>query len=71
MKESEEAGKEDGWISITIGSETCEGVLEIKGTGNSQFKWSQGGRQLLDWIRRGGELRKKKYKEGRGGFKKE
>lgn len=54
-------GKEDGWISVSIGTDKLEAVLEIKGTKNPQFD-ETGIRQLLDWVHRGIEMRQKKYK---------
>jgi hypothetical protein len=57
----EHPGKEDGWISVGLGSETLEGVLEVKGTRNDQF--DEGGlRQLSEWIYRGAQEREKAYK---------
>ncbi len=54
-------GKEDGWLSVNVQGTLFEGVLEVKGTRNSQF--DEGGlRQLQEWKTRGVELRKKKYK---------
>jgi hypothetical protein len=38
-----------------------EGVLEVKSTRNEEFD-EYGLKQLLDWINRGVELRRKKYK---------
>lgn len=56
-----ERGKEDGWITVEIESETFEGVLEIKGTRKDQFSLD-GLRQLMEWKRRGILNRNKKYK---------
>jgi hypothetical protein len=56
-----EEGKEDGWITVKIGTKTLEGVLEIKSTSSEQFDIA-GFRQLLEWVQRGIELRHKKYK---------
>lgn len=57
----EKLGKEDGWITVKIGSDTFEGVLEIKGTRRDHFS-SEGLRQLMDWKTQGNTDRKKSYK---------
>jgi hypothetical protein len=56
-----EEGKEDGWITVRVGKEALEGVLEIKSTTGEQFDES-GLRQLLDWKNRGTLQRHKDYK---------
>ncbi len=61
VEDPKEAGKEDGWLSVVVGTNTYEGVLEVKSTKNEEFD-QYGLRQLLDWINRGVELRRKKYK---------
>jgi len=61
VEEPKENNKEDGWIKVIIGGKTYEGVLEIKSTKSEQFG-EEGRKQLLDWINRGIQLRKKKYK---------
>jgi len=61
VEDPQEPGKEDGWVVVRIGGHVFEGVLEVKGTKNDQFD-ETGIRQLLDWTRRGVELREKKYK---------
>jgi len=61
VEEPTEPGKEDGWVSVTIGDELYEGVLEVTGTRGDQFGEDKL-RQLLDWIHRGVQLRKKKHK---------
>lgn len=60
VERPEDRTKEDGWISVRIGDETFEGVLEIKGVGGRHFNLG-GLRQLTDWIERGMSFRKKKY----------
>jgi hypothetical protein len=61
VEEAQERGKEDGWVVVRVGPHVFQGVLEVKGTKNDQFD-ETGIRQLLDWRRRGVELREKKYK---------
>ncbi len=61
VEEPKENNKEDGWIKVNIEGKTYEGVLEIKSTKSKQFG-EEGLKQLLDWINRGIQLRKKKYK---------
>lgn len=61
IEDPSEPNKEDGWITVTVGSQNYEGVLEIKSTRNDQFSES-GRKQLLDWIDRGVTLRQKKCK---------
>ena len=61
VEKPKENNKEDGWIKINIGGKKYEGVLEIKSTKSKQFG-EEGRKQLLDWINRGIQLRKKKYK---------
>ena len=61
VEDPEEAGKEDGWLTVTIDGGTHEGVLEIKSTKNQEFD-EYGLKQLLDWVYRGVQLRGKKYK---------
>jgi len=70
VEDPTDPGKEDGWITVTIGDQTLEGVLEVKSTSNGQFS-QEGPRQLLDWINRGIELRGKLFKGifvGNGSF---
>ncbi len=55
-----ERNNEDGWVSVRVGDEILEGVLEVKGIKNKHFDW-EGLRQLTDWIFRGISLRKKAY----------
>ncbi len=57
----EDRTNEDGWITVQVGDETFEGVLEIKGVKGEHFNL-EGVRQLTDWIDRGITLRKKKYR---------
>lgn len=61
VDDPKDPGKEDGWITVDVGDQKYEGVLEVKSTRNEQFG-EDGIRQLLDWINRGVELRQKKYK---------
>jgi hypothetical protein len=61
VEDPEVTGKEDGWITVQLETETFEGVLEVKSTRSNEFG-EDGLRQILDWINRGVELRKKKYK---------
>ncbi len=56
-----ERGKEDGWLTVEIGGEILEGVLEVKGTRRDQFS-VEGLRQLMEWKSRGIMNRKKNYK---------
>jgi hypothetical protein len=61
IEDPTEPNKEDGWITVSVGDQTFEGVLEVKSTRSDQFG-EDGIRQLLDWIDRGIQLRQKKYK---------
>lgn len=61
VEEPVERNKEDGWLTVTVGAETFEAVLEIKSTKNDHFA-EDGRKQLLDWINRGTEIRSKLYK---------
>lgn len=61
VEEPEEKNKEDGWITVQVGGDTYEGVLEIKSTKND-YLGEDGRKQLLDWINRGIEMRRKVYK---------
>jgi len=61
VEKPKENNKEDGWIKINICRKKYEGVLEIKSTKSKQFG-EEGRKQLLDWINRGIQLRKIKYK---------
>jgi len=61
LEEPKENNKEDGWVKVNIEGKTYEGVLEIKSTKSAQFG-EEGIKQLLDWINRGIQLRKIKYK---------
>lgn len=60
VERPEDRTKEDGWITVRVGDETFEGVLEIKGIRGRHFDWG-GLRQLNDWIERGMSFRKKRY----------
>lgn len=55
-----ERNKEDGWLTVKVGDETFEGVLEIKSTDKQHFG-TGGLRQLFDWINRGIARRRKRY----------
>jgi hypothetical protein len=61
VEDPEEKGKEDGWIVVTVGDTTYEGVIEVKSTRSNEFG-EAGRKQLLDWIDRGRTLREKNYK---------
>jgi len=61
VEDPSEPGKEDGWVTVEVGGVLYEGVLEITGTRATQFGEDKL-RQLLDWIHRGVELRKKRHK---------
>jgi hypothetical protein len=61
IKPTTEPGKEDGWLTVEIGGEIFEGVLEIKGTRKDQFNL-RGLRQLMEWKKRGIVDHGKKYK---------
>lgn len=56
----EERNKEDGWITVEVGDETFEGVLEVKSTDKQHFTLG-GLRQLYEWIERGITFRQKQY----------
>lgn len=56
----EERNKEDGWVTVWVGDEIFEGVLEVKGVKTKHFG-SQGIRQLTEWIHRGISSRRKRY----------
>jgi hypothetical protein len=60
VERPEDRTKEDGWITVRVGDENFEGVLEIKGIRGRYFDWG-GLRQLNDWIERGMSFRKKRY----------
>lgn len=60
VERPEDRTKEDGWLTVRIGEETFEGVLEVKGVKSKYFNL-EGLRQLTDWIERGMIFRKKKY----------
>jgi hypothetical protein len=57
----EDRANEDGWVSVQVGDETFEGVLEIKGVKTKHFNF-EGLRQLVEWIDRGWTFREKTYK---------
>ena len=57
----EDRANEDGWVSVQVGDETFEGVLEIKGAKTKHFNF-EGLRQLVEWIERGWTFREKTYK---------
>lgn len=61
VEDPAEKNKEDGWIVVTVGESTYEGVLEIKSTRSKTFG-EEGRKQLLDWIDRGRTLRERNYK---------
>jgi hypothetical protein len=61
VEDPENPGQEDGWITVRIGGQVLEGVLEVKSTRNPQFGL-EGIRQLLDWVNRGVEAKGKKHK---------
>lgn len=56
----EERNKEDGWVTVRVGDEIFEGVLEVKGVKTKHFGF-EGLRQLTDWIHRGISSRRKRY----------
>jgi hypothetical protein len=56
----EERNKEDGWVTVRVGNEIFEGVLEVKGVKTKHFGF-EGLRQITDWIHRGISSRRKKY----------
>ncbi len=53
--------KEDGWLTVRVGDQVFDAVLEIKGTGRDQFDES-GLRQLDEWVSRGIDQRDKRPK---------
>lgn len=55
-----ERNNEDGWVTVQVGDEILEGVLEVKGIKNKHFGL-EGLRQLTDWIERGRTFRRKTY----------
>jgi hypothetical protein len=61
VEDPEEENKEDGWITVTVGKDTHEGVLEIKSTRSDTFT-EEGRKQVLDWVDRGRTRRTKQYK---------
>jgi hypothetical protein len=61
VEDPKEENKEDGWITVVVGKETHEGVLEIKSTRSDSFT-EDGRKQLLDWVDRGRTQRAKQYK---------
>lgn len=56
----EDRANEDGWVSVQVGDEKFEGVLEIKGVKTKHFNLERL-RQLVEWIERGWTLREKTY----------
>lgn len=60
VERPEDRTKEDGWITVQIGNETFNGVLEVKGVKSKHFSL-EGLRQLTDWRERGMMLREKTY----------
>jgi hypothetical protein len=56
----EDRANEDGWITVQVGDQTFEGVLEIKGVKTKHFN-VEGLRQLVEWIERGWTFREKTY----------
>jgi len=59
-RSGEERNKDDGWVTVRVGDETFEGVLEVKGVKTKHFGF-EGLRQLTDWIHRGISTRNKRY----------
>ncbi len=57
----EEANKEDGWITVQVGDQVFQFVLEVKSTVKEAFD-EYGLRQLAEWESRGIHLRETKYK---------
>jgi hypothetical protein len=39
VERPEDRTKEDGWVTVRVGDETFEGVLEVKGAKNRHFDW--------------------------------
>jgi hypothetical protein len=60
VERPEVRNKEDGWITVVVGDETLEGVLEVKSTDKQHFTIG-GLRQLYEWIERGITFRQKQY----------
>jgi len=56
----EESNRADGWVTVRVGDQTFEGVLEVKGVKTKHFDF-EGLRQLTDWIHHGINSRRKKY----------
>jgi hypothetical protein len=52
---------EDGWVTVRLGDDVLEFVLEIKGVDREHFDF-KGLRQLTDWVSNGIDLRGKEYK---------
>ena len=48
----EESIRADGWVTVRVGDQTFEGVLEVKGVKTKHFDF-EGLRQLTDWIHHG------------------
>ena len=61
VRRPDSPGMEDGWITVHVGEDVFQGVLEVKGTRSRQFK-EDGLRQLGTWINRGIELEQRRYK---------
>jgi hypothetical protein len=61
VRQPDEPGKEDGWFKVVAGKEVLQGVLEVKSTRKDQFG-VEGLRQLLEWIQRGVERDRVRYK---------
>jgi hypothetical protein len=56
----EERDKADGWVTVRVGDQTFEGVLEVKGVKTKHFGF-EALRQLTDWVHHGVSSRRKKY----------
>jgi len=61
VEDPEDPTKEDGWVTVQVGGQIFEAVLEVKGTEKNAFD-ERGLRQLAEWVSRGIERRHKTYK---------
>lgn len=61
IERPEKSNEEDGWLSVKIGDQVREGVLEVKSTRSDPFDKS-GIRQLGEWVARAAVDRNKEHK---------
>jgi hypothetical protein len=58
--DADRKNKEESWVTVRVGDELFEGVLEVKGVKTKHFN-TEGLRQLTTWIQRGISFRRKRY----------